>query len=123
MRFLTSKTSLFLIFCMFICILFWMNIGYLKSSAFSVDMEASNSQKNLVLNKLGDLSSGFFKWVYEFSQPFAAEAGRSFQAWWNSQKAVMMNAGAQWLINQQDNLSFSLQSLLTSIIGNSITPH
>ena len=123
MRFLTSKTSLFLISLTFIFILIWMNTGNLKSSTLFTDMQVSNSQQNLFLNKLGDLFSGFLKWVYEFSQPFAAEAGKSLQAWWDGQKAVMMNAAVQWLINQQDNLSSSLQSLLTRIIGKSVTPH
>ena len=123
MRFLTSKTSLFLISLTFIFILIWMNTGNLKSSTLFTDMQVSNSQQNLFLNKLGDLFSGFLKWVYEFSQPFATEAGKSLQAWWDGQKAVMMNAAVQWLINQQDNLSSSLQSLLTRIIGKSVTPH
>lgn len=123
MRFLTSKTSLFLISLTFIFILFWMNISNLKSSAFMTDKQAPINEQNMFLNKLGDLFSGFFKWVYEFSQPFAAEAGRSLQTWWDGQKAVMMNAAVQWLVNQQDNLSSNLQSLLTSIFRNSITSH
>lgn len=122
MRFLTSKTSLFLISLTFIFILFWMNIGNLKSSAILIDAQVSNSQQNLFLGKLGDFFSGFFKWVYEFSQPLAADAGRSLQAWWDAQKAVMMNAAVQWLVNQQDNLSSNLHALLESIIGKSIVP-
>jgi len=123
MRFLTSKTSLFFISLVFISIFFWMNFSNLKSSTLFTEIQASNSQQNQFLTKLGDLSSRFFKWVYEFSQPFAAETGRSLQAWWEVQKVMMINTAVQWLINQQDNLSSSLQSLLTSVIGNSATPH
>lgn len=123
MRFLTSKTSLFLISFIFIFILFWMNIGNLKSSAHFSEIQASNSLQNHLLSKLGDLFSGFFKNVYEFSQPFAVEAGKSLKTWWDTQKVVMMNDAVQWLVNQQDNLSSGLQSLLTSIIGNSIIHH
>lgn len=122
MRFLTSKTSLFLISLTFIFILFWMNLGNLKSSALLINTQVTNSQQNQFLSELGDLFPKFLKWVYEFSQPFAAEAGSSLQAWWDAQKAVMMNAAVQWLVNQQDNLSSNLHALLESIIGKSIVP-
>lgn len=100
-----------------------MNIGNLKSSALFTDMQGSNIQQNLFLKGIGEHFSELLKWVYEFTQPFAAEAGKSFQVWWDGQKAAMMNTAVQWLVNQHDNLSTSLQSLLTSAINNSTTPH
>jgi hypothetical protein len=120
MRFLTSKASLFLISLIFIFILFWLNPGNLILSVHPNDLEGSNSQQNLFLHKMGDTFSGFSNWVYDFSKPLAAEVGKSFQAWWESQKAMMLNSAVQWLVNQQDNLSSNLRSLLESILSNPV---
>lgn len=100
-----------------------MNIGNIQSSDIILnEMQGSNGQQNWLLSQLGSLFSRIFEWVYEFSQPFAAEAGRSLQAWWHSQKADMVNAAMQWLDSQQDNLSSTLQSVLGSYSNNSIKP-
>lgn len=122
MRFLTSKFSLFLISLIFISILFWMNFSSINSFIKLSDGQASTSQQNQLFIKLGDHISGFLKWLYDFSRPFAAEAVKYLQAWWANQKAAMTNAVIHWLVNQQESLSSALQSQLERYIDKPFKP-
>lgn len=111
MRFLTSRFGLLIISFLFIGCLLWITLG---NSILSSPTPGQEDMRRTVVNKLSNFFSTAVKWIYDMVKPIATEFGKSFNAWWETQKPIIVDRLIKWIAQSESTISAGLVSLLQS---------
>ncbi len=121
MRFIFSKAGLALLLLMLAGL--WVGGEVLKQpiQASSKTMENIETSPAATLqNNPQDTSPEIVRWIVETTQPIASELRSSLNNWWSGMKVNISNYLIQWLAQQQQNISSSIQTQLFKIINKAL---
>jgi hypothetical protein len=128
MKFIFSKAGLTLILVAFLSV--WLGGGILNQSIQISSNPKQNASTSVpqAQNDPKDPTPAIVQWIVKTSQPIANELRISLNSWWEKQKVILSNQLIQWLTQQQQSITSSIQTQMNELIKSALkvdstTPH